>query len=373
MTGLRKNSKGALHPVARELHFRWALYALALFTTFLLYASLRPFRGWRVPSHSVFDFLMRSEVVHLEHPDVVLNVLGYVPFGFLLMLGLVRRWREPIAIVLAVLIAVAVSVTVEVTQNFLPTRFPSRVDIVTNFMGASIGATLAIVLLPVLSKALRRAPGRAHRTQRGLPRELGVLLIGVWWFAMLGVPEVASNLGVIHALSGGVQLAPSALADRFGYQMASGALGLASAAVVIRVFTIDKPLVLWLTLFALGVALAVRSAAVALHVGGAHALAWISPGTVVGLALGVAIAMCLARLRGPVFVGLGVLILATAVAFANVVTSGVFGAPVKPLPFGDLARVADVAGALWPFAAMGLVAWRGWRVSVGIPAAGSGA
>lgn len=345
--------------IRRGPNFRWASYAFTLFTAFLLYASLRPFRGWAAPRHSVFAFLTRPEVVHLEHPDVVLNVLGYVPFGFLLVLVLVCRWREPVALVLAVSSAVAMSVAVEVAQNFLPMRYPSRIDIVTNFMGASIGATLAIVLLPVLTFAMRASPDRPHRTVRGVPRELGALLIGVWWFALLGVPEVASNMGAINALIGGVQLVPSALADRFGYQMASSALGLASAAVVIRVFTVDKPLMLWLTLFALGVALAVRSTAMAIHVGGADALGWISAGTVVGMALGVAMAMCLARVRGPVFAGLGVLILLTAVAFANVVTTGVVGAPIKRLPFGDLARVADVAGALWPFAALGLVVWRG--------------
>jgi VanZ family protein len=72
--------------------------------------------------------------------DVVLNVLLYVPWGYL---GVRRRhgaWREVITIVG---FAAALSLATEATQLYSHGRFPSATDFTCNIAGALIGATWA--------------------------------------------------------------------------------------------------------------------------------------------------------------------------------------------------------------------------------------
>jgi hypothetical protein len=79
--------------------------------------------------------------------DVIVNVLGFVPFGFLLSLWREQetrsgRWR---AFVFAVLVGTTVSLVIEVTQAFIPVRDSSMLDVVCNTMGTAIGVlTLAL-------------------------------------------------------------------------------------------------------------------------------------------------------------------------------------------------------------------------------------
>ena len=108
------------------------------------YASLYPFSGWRWPGQ-----LAWQQVFVLPFPpwretaDIVVNVVGYVPLGFLLFLVAVRRQISPAWSALAALLwAAALSYAMEVTQQFLPGRYPSALDWVTNAGGAALGAAL---------------------------------------------------------------------------------------------------------------------------------------------------------------------------------------------------------------------------------------
>lgn len=334
--------------------FPLARYALAAFGLFFLYASLRPFRGWRVPAESLFAFLWRPAVLQVEHPDVVLNVLGYVPLGCLLVLVLVRWLHESTAWLVAIAIAISTSFTIEVLQNFLPMRYPSSVDIVTNFIGASIGATFAIVVLPLLPAV--RAPGRAHRTIHGLARDLGLPLVGMWWFALLAPTTALFSWGDwrrFFVLRSGLV---ATIETQFAYELLSAALSVLVLAVVVRVFTIDRRLAFWLTLLAVAVGLAVRTMAFGLYAGGAHALAWASHGVIAGVALGVIGSLLVARLRhGSVAVTGAVLVVMLLLA-ANLVPA----VPVEVgawyrMPWIDLARVAQLAASVWPLLVVGFV------------------
>jgi hypothetical protein len=76
--------------------------------------------------------------------DVIVNVLGFVPYGFLLAL-----WREQTSQsqhwrtwVVAVLAGTLVSLVIEVTQAFIPARDSSMLDVVCNTAGTAIGAGL---------------------------------------------------------------------------------------------------------------------------------------------------------------------------------------------------------------------------------------
>jgi glycopeptide antibiotics resistance protein len=71
--------------------------------------------------------------------DIVLNVVLYMPLGFLLARR-GRPWWGDLA--LAGLLALAVSTGVELSQVWSHARFPSATDVVMNVTGALLGVVL---------------------------------------------------------------------------------------------------------------------------------------------------------------------------------------------------------------------------------------
>ncbi len=82
--------------------------------------------------------LNRSQV-----KDIILNVVGFVPFGFLLCLFLAGDGGATIRTRLTViLLGGGLSLFIELSQAFLPTRSSSVLDLVFNTLGTVIGAML---------------------------------------------------------------------------------------------------------------------------------------------------------------------------------------------------------------------------------------
>jgi len=76
----------------------------------------------------------------LAAPDVLINVLLYVPFGYLYASS--RRGRGP-GFLRGVILALGLSIVTELTQVYSHARFPSATDVALNAAGASIGLHLA--------------------------------------------------------------------------------------------------------------------------------------------------------------------------------------------------------------------------------------
>ena len=77
--------------------------------------------------------------------DAVINILGFVPFGFLAMIlltesGQTGRWQ---ALGRVLVFSLFVSLTIEIVQYFLPGRTSSLIDVLTNVTGALCGAALS--------------------------------------------------------------------------------------------------------------------------------------------------------------------------------------------------------------------------------------
>jgi hypothetical protein len=87
--------------------------------------------------------------------DVIVNVLGFIPFGLLMMLSLCRKGlpdkngdgiskkRLAYIVLLTVVAGFVVSLAIEYLQAYLPSRDSSLRDLVTNTMGTMIGAVSA--------------------------------------------------------------------------------------------------------------------------------------------------------------------------------------------------------------------------------------
>jgi VanZ family protein len=76
--------------------------------------------------------------------DMVLNVLGFVPFGFLAFLSFRSSPRWLLAATLATLAGAFVSLVIEIGQVWLPTRDSSVLDLAYNTAGTGIGVIVAL-------------------------------------------------------------------------------------------------------------------------------------------------------------------------------------------------------------------------------------
>jgi hypothetical protein len=88
--------------------------------------------------------------------DVTLNILGFIPFGALLVFygRNARGWPNGKAVSAAVLTGFLLSLAIELLQVFLPSRDSSLLDLIDNTLGTGIGAGLAMSTYPWLLKAI---------------------------------------------------------------------------------------------------------------------------------------------------------------------------------------------------------------------------
>ncbi len=137
-------------PLARALSFAYALL--------ILYVSLNPFD---------FDFhngIAPWAWVDAPLPrfitlfDVLVNILAYIPFGFLLVFAAYPRWRNFVALGVALSLSALLAFGVETLQSWVPTRIPSLMDWWANVFGGLLGGLLAIPLGPewLSGSAIRR-------------------------------------------------------------------------------------------------------------------------------------------------------------------------------------------------------------------------
>lgn len=88
--------------------------------------------------------------------DVVINILGFIPFGFFFCIFLAGRTRLAVPLVVAAgtLGGAAVSFFIELVQSQIPVRTSSVADLMSNTLGAGVGALLFAVCSA--TKALRQ-------------------------------------------------------------------------------------------------------------------------------------------------------------------------------------------------------------------------
>ncbi|NUY03462.1 VanZ family protein [Paraburkholderia youngii] len=116
--------------------------ALLLYAALIVYGSWYPFSGWRSLGIAPFAYLFDPMPQYLTAFDVVTNVLGYMPFGALVVLAVYPRWRGTLAVALAFVLGGLLSGTMEAVQTYLPTRVASNLDLAANTLGALIGAAM---------------------------------------------------------------------------------------------------------------------------------------------------------------------------------------------------------------------------------------
>ena len=343
-----------------------------LFGALIVYASLYPFSGWRLPGVPLLAFVTAPWSHWWTWFDLVANLIGYMPLGALVFGALVRTGTPPPrAVLLALLVGAGLSFTMEFLQNFLPNRVASNIDFGLNASGALLGALLGSVV---------HARGGVERWQAARDRWFigrsagGLALLLLWPLGLLFPLPVPLGLGQVlvrvqEGVAGLVQDTPVApwfeswidaelqrTALSPGEEFSLIALGLLAPCLV--AFVVAQPgwrrFVLVLGAAALGGLATTLSTA--LNFGPQHALAWSTPQAVAAFGFSAALAALLSWVPRRAAAGLGLVVLTALVVFvAQAPSDPYFAESLQAWEQGRFIRFHGAArwvGWLWPYAAI---------------------
>lgn len=347
-----------------------------LYAALIVYASLYPFSGWRLPGVPLLSFLVAPWPHWWTGFDLVSNLLGYLPLGALLFGALVRTGsRNGPASALAVGGGALLSFGLEFTQNFLPQRVASNLDLALNALGTLAGVVLAWLI--------HRSGGvelwQAARDRWFIGRSAGGLALLLLWpigllFPLpvpLGTGQVLGHL--LQGAAGMVEGTPveawftqwfeawgDAAAQRVGLapagEFALVALGLLAPCLV--AFTVSRPgwrrMVLVLGAAAIGCAATTLSTA--LNFGPEHALAWNTPRVSAALIAAAGLATLCSVVPRRAAAGLGLIALTALVTLVTQAPSDpYFADSLQAWEQGRFIRFHGAArwvGWFWPYAAI---------------------
>lgn len=342
-----------------------------LYAALIVYASLYPFGPWRVPGVSPFAFLTLPWPKWWTWFDLVINLLGYIPFGALVFGAWVRsggRLRAGLAIALST--GTLLSFGMEMLQNFVPQRVASNIDLGVNALGALTGALIGAWLH--LSGGVGLWQGARDRWFIG--RSAGGLALLLLWPVGLLFPlpvplaegQVLPQLqGVVAQWVDGTSIAPwfegwaDAELERVPLSPAGEfaliALGLLAPCMV--AFTVARRgwrrLVLVLGAAALGCLTTTLSTA--LNFSPQHLLAWSTPPALAALGFGMLLAAGLSVAPRRAAAGLGLMALTALVTVVSQAPSDPYFA--ESLQLWEQGRFIRFHGAarwvgwLWPYIA----------------------
>lgn len=329
-------------------------YLALVYGTLAIYASLYPFSGWRDTGAPPLDFLYAPWPRYYTAFDLAINVVGYVPLGFLLVPALYRplgRWG---AAVVALALGVLLSFSMELLQNFVPSRVPSNVDLACNSAGALLGVLCGIRWGRTFRDGGTLHALRATLFAAGKSTDAGLVLIGIWLLTQLNPEALLFGTGDLRSL---LELeAPFPYtAERFQLmELCITAAGVVAVGLIAcRLLQRPAPLpVIGLFLSALSI----KALATAVIVDPDQFAHWITSGNLTGLACG-AVLLAVGMVMPPVLQQvLATLSLLIATALVNLTPENPY-AYASPhdwnhshfLNFNGLTRLAS---GLWPFLAM---------------------
>jgi VanZ family protein len=330
------------------------IYLAAVYTLLALYGSLYPFSGWRDSGVAPFDFLHSGWLRYTTTFDLTINVLAYLPFGFLWATVFSTRlpgWR---AFVLATLVGSLLSLGVETVQNYLPSRVPSNLDFACNSLGSLCGAAAGLRYGAALLDGGRLHAWREQRFLPGLIGDRGLLLVALWLLTQLNPETFLFGNGNLRGLLG----LPAALDFAAGrvieLEMGTVATQTLSIALIGSRLARHHPFMLPLAL--LGLAMLVKSCALMLLMESVHGFAWLTPGTLSGLALGIVLWIGSLGMGAAERQAIAAMALMFATVLANLMPDNPYFTNTLSgwqqghfLNFNGLTRLAS---SLWPFLAL---------------------
>jgi VanZ family protein len=334
--------------------------ARILFTVFaalVVYATLYPMDGWRDPGISPFAYLGAPWPRHITSFDLAVNVMGYIPYGFLAVAALQPRLQGIPAFLLATASALALTLILEALQSYLPARFPSNLDALCNLVGAALGAALAVRYVP---KLLAEGPLGRMRQSAFLPGgavDLGLALMGLWLFIQLNPTTLLFGAGDLREFLGARE--PRGQRPEFfiTIEALTAAANLTAAGLLFSALAAPRAAVRTQLAALIAAALLVKTAAFAILMRAENVFTWLTPGAQIGLAVGVVVALLGVALPRVARLVLAPMLIMAATVLVNLAPPNPYlTASLKVwqqghfLNFNGLSRLVS---ALWPFAALG--------------------
>ncbi|MDI9335161.1 MAG: VanZ family protein [Cytophagales bacterium] len=242
------------------------------------YASLYPFTGWQSQGVMPWAFVMSPLPRYWSGFDVAMNVLGYMPLGFLITVAWLGAKRShPIGA--ALLIALLISFVMEGLQTYLAPRVASNVDWALNTFGGTLGGMLAWMADGLgLLQSWSRFRGRSFSAQSGLA--LGLLFL--WPLALLYPTPVPLGLGA--GLGRWLELDTQALS--YKAEATILALGLLAPLLISYAVTPKRVYRVLALLLIFAAALGITTLSNGLSFGPEHATVWLHTQSLQGLWIG---------------------------------------------------------------------------------------
>ncbi|NMG67756.1 VanZ family protein [Azoarcus indigens] len=336
----------------------------------IIYACLHPFTGWKATGLPLFDFLVAPWPKYFIPADMVFNILGYLPLGFVAAAALPRAWPAWSTVALATLLCALLSFALETTQNFLPTRVASNLDLAANTAGALLGAAFGARWGHPLfdhSGALQR--WRNERIIDGHTGDAGLILLGLWVLGQLTPDDLLFGSGDIRSLFGiaaPLRFAP----ERFiAFETALSATTIVALGLLVRCM-MRRPSP-WPVLVLIALGIGAKTLATATFFVPSAPLAWLTPGAERGALVGAALLLASLALPRVVQHAIAGTTLLAATALVNLLPENPyllynlsFTRQSNFLNFHGLTQLVD---SLWPFAALAYLSalglWRGQHLA----------
>jgi VanZ family protein len=328
----------------------------ALYLVLTVYASLYPLEGWHNHGLSPLAYLDAPWPRYITTFDLAVNLIGYLPYGFLCVAALEPRLRGVAATAVAIGSAFVLSLALEAAQSYLPARVAVNLDVLCNVAGASLGAALGAMLVPRWMREGPVARARAALFLPGIDIDVGLILIGLWLFVQLNPATLlfaAGDLRDLVAATPGRARRPEFFA---GIEAFTAAANLVGVGLMLSALAKPGQPVRSLIVALVGVALAVKIAAFAVLMRAENVLAWLTPGAQYGLLAGLAVVLFAVAMPRTARLAIAAVLLMIATVLVNL-------APPNPylvatlklwqqghfLNFNGLTRLVS---ALWAFAAL---------------------
>jgi len=339
-------------------------YLALAYVALVVYASLHPFSGWRDTGVSPLAFLDAGWPRWWTGFDLTINVLVYVPLGYLLTLALGRQAGKLLPALAGALLAALISFCLEAIQTWLPTRVPSNLDLSCNTLGGFVGAIAAwrggTHALSWLARIERRVVAPVPHA------EFGLIVLGLWLLTQLSPETLLFGAGDFRQLLG----LPSAITygapTFFALELAIIACNTVAIGLIARTLLASRPSPLAVLLVFFLCALFVRALSAAVLLGPRDAMAWLTPGAGLGLAIGGALLMLCLLAPAPWRVALAGLALMAGTVLVNVAPANPYSAAALAswrqghfLNFNGLTRLI---ASLWPFIALPYLTLLGRRL-----------
>src|ERR1041384_3313179 len=332
----------------------------AVFAVLTVYASLYPMEGWRGTGVSPLAYLTAPWPRHITSFDIVVNVLGYIPFGFLAAAALQPRVHGGRAFIVATASAAVLSPLLEAPQRYLPARLPPpacRGGAVCNVLGAVLGAAAAVRYAPRVFEEGAFAQRRRRSFLEGGAIDLGLALMGLWLFIQLNPTSLLFGAGDLRELLGAREPRGERPAFFITIEALTSAANLTAAGLLLSCLASSAASVRAQIVTLVCAALVVRTAAFAILMRAENVLAWLTHGAQIGLAIGIAVVLGAVALPRGLRMMFAALLLMAATVLVNLAPANPYlAASLKVwqqghfLNFNGLTRLVS---ALWPFAALG--------------------